>query len=142
FKKYADKDQPDLISPEGCQALFADLGVSLESLLPIIVGWKFEASRMGHFTKDEWINALAKYEQQDKRTATTLWQLMLQKKYPLIESFVQFLQEKKPVKVINRDQWSSLLDFCRSIPKDLSTYDTTSSWPVLFDDFVEWKQQC
>ncbi|KAI9314443.1 Cullin binding-domain-containing protein [Dichotomocladium elegans] len=74
--------------------------------------------------------------------AIALWQLMLDSNtYPHIHSFIQFLQEEKPVRVINKDQWSSLFDFCRTVPEDLSNYDSTSSWPVLLDDYVEWRQK-
>ncbi|KAI8636909.1 Cullin binding-domain-containing protein, partial [Parasitella parasitica] len=139
FQKYTDKDNPNVIPPDGCQKLFGDLGISLESIVPIIVGWKMGASSMGYITKEEWIKAMeaAGYEQM----ATALWRLLLEHEYPISKSFVQFVQEKKPVKVINKDQWSSLLDFCKAVPQDLSTYDSTSSWPVLFDDYVEWRQQ-
>lgn len=36
------------------------------------------------------------------------------------------IKEKKPVKVINKDQWRSLLEFGRDIPEDLSGYDPVS----------------
>ncbi|KAI7897623.1 Cullin binding-domain-containing protein, partial [Cokeromyces recurvatus] len=136
FQQYKDADDPDLITPDGCQAFFTDLDVSLESALPLIVGWKFNASRMGYFTKEEWIKGM----ERSLSTAIALWHLLLEDQYPIIESFIEFIEVIKPVKVINKDQWSSLLDFCKSIPKDLDNYDSTSSWPVLFDDYVEWRQ--
>ncbi|KAL0080657.1 potentiating neddylation domain-containing protein [Phycomyces blakesleeanus] len=76
----------------------------------------------------------------DVETATALWQILLQDKYPHISSFLEFLQEVKPVKVINKDQWSNILEFVKTVPVDLSTYDDSSSWPVLLDDYVAWKR--
>lgn len=52
---------------------------------------------------------------------------MFGEKYPIIKSFNEFMQTKKPVKVVNKDQWSSMLDFCLAVPEDLSNYDSTSS---------------
>ncbi|OBZ88454.1 DCN1-like protein 4 [Choanephora cucurbitarum] len=69
-------------------------------------------------------------------TASVLWAMLLGNQYPIVQEFVTFLQERKPVKVINRDQWNSFLAFSAS---DLSAYDESSAWPVLFDEFVEWK---
>ncbi|KAF9163593.1 DCN1-like protein 4 [Actinomortierella ambigua] len=59
-----------------------------------------------------------------------------------VKSFLEFLEEKRPIKVINRDQWYSLLDFTESVAEDFSDYDeTNSAWPVLFDDYIEWKRK-
>ncbi|CAO3689527.1 unnamed protein product [Rhizopus stolonifer] len=69
-------------------------------------------------------------------TAIVVWTMLLEK-HPLVHEFITFLQERKPVKVINRDQWNSFLDF---VSTDLSNYDESSAWPVLFDEFVEWRK--
>ncbi|GJJ71071.1 DCN1-like protein 4/5 [Entomortierella parvispora] len=59
---------------------------------------------------------------------------------PHTKSFVAFLEEKKPVKVINKDQWYNFLDFSDSVSEDLTNYDGISSaWPVLLDEYVEWR---
>ncbi|KAF9428738.1 hypothetical protein BGZ94_001273, partial [Podila epigama] len=53
---------------------------------------------------------------------------------PHIKKFLEFLEAKKPVKVINKDQWNSLLEFSDTIYEDFSNYDGISSaWPVLLD---------
>ncbi|RCI07055.1 DCN1-like protein 4, partial [Rhizopus stolonifer] len=168
FDRYADPDTRDVISPDGCQQFFTDLGVDLESVVPLVVGWKINSKRMGYMTQQEFMQAMATYnittpdefkkllkaweislddpdqfrqlylfsfnhvkssgqKSMDVETAIALWNLLLTPKYPIIHSFIQFLQEKKPVKVINKDQWSSLLDFCKAVPEDLSQYDCTSS---------------
>ncbi|KAF9978835.1 DCN1-like protein 4 [Actinomortierella ambigua] len=59
-----------------------------------------------------------------------------------VKKFLEFLEVKRPVKVINKDQWYSLLDFTESVAEDFSDYDeANSAWPVLFDDFVEWSRK-
>ncbi|KAL1934206.1 hypothetical protein VTP01DRAFT_6388 [Rhizomucor pusillus] len=183
FKRHCDPDDPEIISPEGCQAFFEEIQVPLDSIYPILIAWKMNANRMGYFAKEEWIhgmkdmnvdtpeklrNILPTLERslQDEQTfkklyqfafgygkspgqksmdvdvAIAMWQVLLNNsRYPDILSFIEFLQTEKPVKVINKDQWSSLLDFFCSLPPDLSTYDHTSSWPVLFDDYVSWKTE-
>ena len=42
---------------------------------------------------------------------------------PIIHSFIEFLNVKQSVKVINKDQWSNFLEFSHNIPSDLNTYD-------------------
>jgi len=46
----------------------------------------------------------------------------------------------KKKKAISRDAWQQLWHFMTTYPKDLKEYDTASSWPILFDEFVEWSQ--
>ncbi|KAI9366408.1 hypothetical protein BD770DRAFT_4337 [Pilaira anomala] len=74
----------------------------------------------------------------DIETASVLWTMLLGEKFPIVHEFVQFLQQKNPVRVINRDQWQSFLDF---VSIDISEYDESSAWPVLFDEFVDWKRE-
>lgn len=57
-----------------------------------------------------------------------MWQLLLPpEKFPHIESFLEFLEEKTPVKVINKDQWKSFLEFSNSVAEDLKGYDESSA---------------
>ncbi|KAI8643317.1 potentiating neddylation domain-containing protein [Parasitella parasitica] len=60
----------------------------------------------------------------DIETASVLWTMLLGEKYPIVHDFVLFLQEKKPVRVINRDQWQSFLEFAST---DVSKYDESSA---------------
>ncbi|KAJ2957957.1 hypothetical protein NQZ79_g6435 [Umbelopsis isabellina] len=54
---YKDEDE-DVISPEGANQFFNDLGISLESLQPLVISWKMDASAMGYFTKEEWMKGM------------------------------------------------------------------------------------
>ncbi|ORY89219.1 DCN1, defective in cullin neddylation 1, domain-containing 4 [Syncephalastrum racemosum] len=77
----------------------------------------------------------------DVEIACFLWRIILAEKYPIVNDFTEFLEQKQPVKVINRDQWLSFYDFVNTVSPDLSDYDEMSAWPTLFDEFVEWKKQ-
>ena len=71
-------------------------------------------------------------------TATALLSVLLSDKWCLVESFVTFLQKQKQYRVINRDQWYSILEFSQAMQSDLSNYDPNGAWPVLLDEYVEW----
>ena len=58
----------------------------------------------------------------------------------LFPYFCEFLDESK-YKVINKDQWSNVLEFSRSVSPDLKNYDEDGAWPVLLDEFVEWSRK-
>ncbi|GAB5593033.1 hypothetical protein Unana1_07933 [Umbelopsis nana] len=73
--------------------------------------------------------------------AIVMWRLLLGNQSPHIESFATFLSDRQPVKVINRDQWQSFLEFATTVSEDFHDYDEMSAWPVLFDEFVEWKRE-
>ncbi|KAI7887225.1 hypothetical protein K492DRAFT_121582, partial [Lichtheimia hyalospora FSU 10163] len=126
FNKYADPDTPDTISPEGMQRFFEDLGLSVEDVLVIAFAWKMNLQTMGKF---------------NECVASALWSMLLGSKFPIVNDFLTFLQEKCPVRVVNRDQWQSFLEFAATVSPDLSDYDETSAWPVLFDEYVEWKRE-
>ncbi|XP_060525257.1 DCN1-like protein 4 [Cylas formicarius] len=73
----------------------------------------------------------------DMETAKAMLELLLGKHWPLYDQFSQFLEQSK-YKVINKDQWSNILEFSRTIYNDLSNYDVDGAWPVMLDEFVEW----
>lgn len=58
----------------------------------------------------------------DMDTAKGMLQLLLGKPWPLFGDFVRFLDQSK-YKVINKDQWSNVLEFSRTISPDLRNYD-------------------
>jgi len=67
--------------------------------------------------------------------------LLMQDKSQHTEQFIQFLQEKTPVKVVNKDQWMNFFEFCEAVSPDLSNFDENSAWPVLLDEYVAWRRE-
>jgi hypothetical protein len=75
-------------------------------------------------------------------TAKQLLNTLLAKKYPIIKEFIRFLErENNEYNVINYDQWRMLLKFSLEIRPDLSNYNPNDAWPVMIDEFVEWRQK-
>ncbi|KAK6531092.1 DCN1-like protein 4 [Arthrobotrys megalospora] len=75
----------------------------------------------------------------DPETATPLkWEVH---PYPHAVPFLEFLTEKQPVKVINKDQWESFVPFNRSVEYMLGNYDPEGAWPALYDQYVDWRKE-
>lgn len=55
FSTYADKDDVNVIGPEGYQQLCSDANMNLEGTQPLILAWQIGTSEMGKITKDEWV---------------------------------------------------------------------------------------
>ncbi|KAG8386658.1 hypothetical protein BUALT_Bualt03G0171500 [Buddleja alternifolia] len=71
-------------------------------------------------------------------TAIEMWKLLFaEKKWPLIDHWCQFIQEKHN-KAISYDTWSQLAEFARKVDPALSNYDPEGAWPYLIDDFVDY----
>lgn len=56
---------------------------------------------------------------------------------PHLASFVEFLNTA-PARRISFDEWCQFLSFSNSVNADVSNYDDSAAWPLLFDEFVEW----
>jgi DCN1-like protein 4/5 len=72
----------------------------------------------------------------DKETAVDVLNLLLGDQ-PHVPKFIHFLTTQDEYKVINKDQWQSILEFSETV-NDISDYDDEGAWPVLIDSFVEW----
>jgi hypothetical protein len=59
FAKYADSDDPNVIGPEGFEALCTDAGIPLDGALPLILAWQLNAQEMAKISKDEWVKGMA-----------------------------------------------------------------------------------
>ncbi|RXW21120.1 hypothetical protein EST38_g4745 [Candolleomyces aberdarensis] len=59
FAKYADSDDPNVIGPEGFEALCTDAGIPLEGALPLILAWQLNSQEMAKISKDEWVKGMA-----------------------------------------------------------------------------------
>ncbi|WVN88785.1 defective in Cullin neddylation protein 1 [Cryptococcus depauperatus CBS 7841] len=53
--------------------------------------------------------------------------------------WIEFVKIKN--RAISRDTWILLVDFARTIDKDLTTYDDEGAWPSMIDDFVEYVRE-
>jgi len=74
-------------------------------------------------------------------TGKAMLQLLLSQVWSLCGEYVQFLDQSN-YKIINRDQWNSLLEFIRTFNDGtFNGYDEESAWPVMIDEFVEWYRE-
>jgi DCN1-like protein 4/5 len=55
-----------------------------------------------------------------------------------LTNFLEFLQTTS-YKSLSLDQWDSFYLFSQSIDLDCSNYDEDSAWPILLDEYVEWR---
>lgn len=86
----------------------------------------------------------------DRDLVAALLQLVLKDRVTSdrLDSFCEFLNamSESPTKDqhysrITLDQWTSFLDFCTEC-EDLGNYDeSTSAWPVLIDEYVEYMEE-
>lgn len=51
-------------------------------------------------------------------------------KYPFINPIKEYLSQRNDLRAINKDQWCSILEFCKSMDKDLSGYDEAGSCKI------------
>lgn len=62
-------------------------------------------------------------------------------KAPHLTHMLEFLTSGCPSTTrITLDQWDSILLFNSSIKLDLTDYDENSAWPILLDEYVEWRK--
>ncbi|KAG9068586.1 DCN1-like protein 5 [Linnemannia hyalina] len=150
-----DREQ---IGPAGIAKLCEDIDVSLETVDMLVLAYHLNADTMPIFTKDEWAKGMKKLEvDSTERFKAKLPDLVEKLKDPAhFKEFYRYIfmfakdseqkcmpvDVKKPIKVINKDQWYNFLDFSDTISEDLSNYDGLSSaWPVLLDEYVEWRNE-
>ncbi|KAL6307984.1 Cullin binding-domain-containing protein [Sparassis latifolia] len=75
----------------------------------------------------------------DMETASAFWSVLVVPQYPVMKEMLEFINDKGTYKGVNKDLWSMILEFCRTIQPDLSNYDADGAWPTMIDNFVEWK---
>jgi len=75
----------------------------------------------------------------DIETASQMLQIVMPNS-PHLEPFLQFVQDQKEYKALTMDQWQGFLRFCEETLPDLSNYDESQAWPLLIDNFVDWKR--
>ena len=67
FNKYKDKDE-DAILAEGMERFCIDLSVDPTEFIVLVLAWKFEASQMCRFTREEFINGCRKMKAHDSQS--------------------------------------------------------------------------
>ena len=67
FMKYKD-DTEDAILAEGMEKFCVDLGVDPTEFIVLVLAWKFEASQMCRFTREEFINGCQKMKVHDAKS--------------------------------------------------------------------------
>lgn len=73
----------------------------------------------------------------DLETGKAMLILLLHDHWPKLDMFVEYLNQTR-YKVINRDQWNSILEFIRTVDTSFKNYDVEGAWPVMLDEFVEY----
>ena len=60
---------------------------------------------------------------------------------PHLTLFLEFLATQPDTMAISSDQWESFLMFNTNVSLDMDGYDDSSAWPVLLDEYVEWREE-
>mmetsp|Transcript_2760 Transcript_2760/g.5249 ORF Transcript_2760/g.5249 Transcript_2760/m.5249 type:complete len:231 (+) Transcript_2760:96-788(+) len=148
--KLGSKEKPAQISKEefisGCYKLHVDSIDKFQALLPSLDTGFLDQLEFKDFYKFCFqFNRQGTHRTLDKEMVVALLKMVLKGRIPLerLDSFCSFLETQESYTRITLDQWTSFLDFCYEC-EDLSKYDeSTSAWPVLIDEYVEYmaKQQ-
>jgi len=77
----------------------------------------------------------------DIEIAQALITLLLVDRHPLATSFLDFLKQQDSYKGLNVDQWTSLLEFCKTIDTNFANYDENGAWPCVLDEWVTWVKE-
>ncbi|XP_007552413.1 PREDICTED: DCN1-like protein 5 isoform X3 [Poecilia mexicana] len=56
FHKYAGAEK--MVGPEAMEKFCDDIGVEPENIIMLVLAWHLGASKMGYFTKDEWLSGM------------------------------------------------------------------------------------
>ncbi|WCJ29853.1 hypothetical protein M5689_011456 [Euphorbia peplus] len=62
--------------------------------------------------------------------------------HSMVDSLIEYLKIQSDYKVINLDQWTNILRFCKEISfPDFKNYDANEAWPLIIDNFVDWMKE-
>lgn len=71
--------------------------------------------------------------------ALTVWEMLgFPNKWQYWGKWTDFLKNHTSARSVSKDTWRQFFDFYRAHPTGFDAYDEDSSWPILFDEFVEW----
>ena len=129
---------------QGCQTLQVDSIEKFKSILPSLDTGFLEASEFKEFYKFCFqFNRQGTHRTLDKELVVALLKMVLQGRIheDRLTTFCEFVEKQESYSRITLDQWTSFLDFCTE-HEDLSTYDESSSaWPVLIDEYVDFMEE-
>ena len=111
FNKYRDEVE-DAILAEGMEKFCVDLGVDPTEYIVLVLAWKFEASEMCRFTREEFLNGCQKMRAHDARS--------LKERFP---ELIAEVREEKNFKELYNFTFSFGLDHStgqRTLPVDLA----------------------
>lgn len=111
FNKYRDEVE-DAILAEGMEKFCVDLGVDPTEYIVLVLAWKFEASQMCRFTREEFLNGCQKMRAHDARS--------LKERFP---ELIAEVREEKNFKELYNFTFSFGLDHSagqRTLPVDLA----------------------
>ena len=120
FTKYKD-DKEDAILAAGMEQFCEDLGVNPTDLIVLIIAWKFQASEMCRFTREEFINGCQRLKVSDAK--------MLKQRFPELIQEVQ--QSEKSFKDLYNFTFTFGLDHAsgqRSLPVEMAA----ALWELVF----------
>jgi hypothetical protein len=133
----------------GCSQLQIDSWSKLQKLIPSLDTGFLDQIEFKDFYKFCFqFNRQGTHRTLDKELVIDLLPMVLHNRIPIdrITTFCEFLQSPQVMAEqqytrITLDQWTSFLDFCVECGNDLSTYDeSTSAWPVILDEYVEYME--
>lgn len=146
--KLGSKEKPAQISKQewmsGCNRLQVDSIDKFQSILPSLDIGFLDRTEFREFYKFSFkFNLEGTHRTLDKDMVVALMNMVLTGRIGAdrLDTFCTFLEIQKSYTRITLDQWSSFLDFCYEC-EDLSTYDeSTSAWPVLIDEYVDYMEE-
>jgi len=146
--KLGSKEKPAQISKEewmnGCNRLQVDSIDKFQSILPSLDTGFLDRTEFKEFYKFCFkFNLEGTHRTLDKDMVVALKKMVLTGRIAedRLDTFCTFLENQTSYTRITLDQWASFLDFCYEC-EDLSTYDeSTSAWPVLIDEYVDYMEE-
>jgi len=79
----------------------------------------------------------------DAESALAMLQLLHGAAFPKhVPKLIEFLQTHEQVQKrgVSLDEWSMVLNFCTEISPDCSNYQDDGAWPLLLDEYVEFRR--
>jgi len=126
----------------GMLALKMDSLADLKSLLPSLDPGFLEGPEFRTFYKFVFqFSREGTHKTIEKETVAALLPIVLDSnRAPHLEPFLKYLQGCNHQR-ISLDQWDSFLQFNQSVKIDLSNYDEDGAWPLMLDEYVEWRKK-